>query len=132
MRIWCVAAGVIAIGTLMFAIQDFDTLTDPWANQVTIERGYHPNGTIRVETPCNRCGQIHGWQTLYDEDGRIITEMLFEHGEWLVNRHFVYERHELIVHEANFTERSRRVEAIPEPYYEYRCIERLHEPYDEH
>ena len=124
MRRWFVIAGLATLGTIVVATQDFDALSDPWANQVTVEKGYHPKGNIALESPRDRRGETHGWEILYDVDGRIISEILFEHGVWQVRRTHDYKTALLKTSDARVIPPMDTDEPIPEEYREYRSTER--------
>jgi len=124
MRRWLMFAGLVMLGTIVIAIQQVDVLLDPWAIEVTIERSYHLNGNIACEASRNRRRQLHGWQIIFDQDGRVVSELLYDHDEWVISRIFDYENGLLRVGDGHSTQPHYTVELIPEVYYEYERTEK--------
>ena len=124
MRKWFALAGLVAIGTIAISTHGFEALSDPWMNKVTIEKVYRRNGNIACEAPINRRRTLHGWRVVYDDEGRVTSEVLYEHGEWLISRNYDHKTGLLQICDARLTPPLCTDDPIPREYCEYRRNEK--------
>ena len=121
-------SSMVAVAAVMFVgTHARDAITDPFAaSAARTEKVYLSTGEIANETTFNRRGEKHGLQTIYDPDGSIREEYVYQHDEWQVHRLFQADEELVYVTVATWTPPYFRpsTEPMPEWYREYRNEER--------
>ena len=120
---------LLTMGVLtVVATCTLDVVTDPFGASVTsVRRGYYEDGRLRTETSFNRLGERHGLEVIYDRDGRIIEETIYERDSWRSVRELNYAQDSMRIRIPAWTPPYSQfiTSPIPDEYWEYRCEERL-------